>query len=121
MPADDQRSIDERIWQVVAAIPKGQVMSYGAVARAAGLPRAPRRVSPALNRAPKKLKLQWQRVVGANGRIAFPVDSSAYRRQRKLLEQEGVEFKGKHIAGSYLQTMGRSGGDLDAQLWDMQK
>lgn len=95
-------------------------MSYGAVARAAGLPRAPRRVSPALNRAPKKLKLPWQRVVGANGRIAFPVDADAYKRQRKLLEQEGVEFKGKHIASSYLQAMGQTSGNLDAQLWDIQ-
>lgn len=120
MADDSQHEIDQRIWRVVAAIPAGQVMSYGAVARAAGLPRAPRRVSPALNRAPKSLNLPWQRVVGANGRIAFPVDSSAYRRQRELLEQEGVEFKGKHIAADYLQSMGRPGDDLDANLWNMQ-
>lgn len=95
-------------------------MSYGAVARAAGLPRAPRRVSPALNRAPKGLQLPWQRVVGANGRIAFPLESDAYQRQRKLLEGEGVVFKGKHIDSVYLKAMGQNSSDLDAQLWDMQ-
>ncbi len=112
--------IDRKIWAVVSSIPPGQVMSYGQVARAAGLARAPRRVTPALNRAPEELQLPWQRVVGANGRIAFPVGSPGYLRQRELLEQEGVVFKGAHIAGSYMQANGKNSGDLDAQLWDIE-
>jgi len=117
MTTTEVNEIDQRIWAVVSDIPAGQVMSYGQVARVAGLARAPRRVTPALKRAPDELNLPWQRVVGANGRIAFPIDSEAYRRQRDLLEQEGVEFKGAHIANHYMQANGKSDADLDNQLW----
>lgn len=117
MKNDTTLSVDQRIWDVVSALSAGQVMSYGMVAKRAGLDRAPRRVSPALNRAPKDLQLPWHRVVGANGRIAFPIDSVAYQTQRALLEEEGVVFKGKHIASTYLQTNGQKNDDLDAQLW----
>ncbi len=125
MAESQQQSVDARIWKVVGAIPKGQVMSYGAVARAAGLGRAARRVSPALKRAPDKLQLPWQRVVGANGRIAFPPDSPGYQRQRELLEAEGVVFQGRHIAGGYLLSGTPPDADhgtgLDASLWQLGK
>src|SRR5579883_764725 len=38
----------EAIWQVVCAIPRGQVSTYGAVARAAGLPGRARQAGYAL-------------------------------------------------------------------------
>ena len=45
----------EAIWQVVCAIPRGQVSTYGAVARAAGLPGRARQAGFALRVAPAAL------------------------------------------------------------------
>ena len=43
--ADFQNKFDQKIWDVVAKIKAGQVMSYGKVARSAGFPRHARMVS----------------------------------------------------------------------------
>lgn len=82
----------QRIWDVVAGIPPGCVLNYGAVARLAGLPGKARLVGQALGRAPKKMALPWHRVVNAQGQISFPDGSRKGHRQRELLEAEGVEF-----------------------------
>jgi methylated-DNA-protein-cysteine methyltransferase-like protein len=101
------------VWQVVGSIPRGHVLTYCEVARLAGMSRAARRVSQALRRAPKDLILPWHRVVNAQGKISFPSDSSGYREQKDLLEQEGVQFlKGKID----LQRFGYRGA-LDNLLW----
>jgi methylated-DNA-protein-cysteine methyltransferase related protein len=82
----------QRVWDVIEGIPPGCVLNYGEVARLAGYPGKARMVGMALGRAPKKRKLPWHRVVNAQGRISFPVDSDRYQTQRRLLEAEGVEF-----------------------------
>jgi alkylated DNA nucleotide flippase Atl1 len=53
------------IWNVVCRIPPGQVSTYGAVARAAGLPGRARQTGYALKVAPEAMNLPWHRVVGA--------------------------------------------------------
>ena len=47
-------------------------------------------VGRALGRAPDGLQLPWHRVINAQGRIALPKGTDAYRRQQHLLRQEGV-------------------------------
>ena len=101
------------VWQVVRGIPRGHVLTYGEVARLAGMSRAARRVSLAMRRAPPGMTLPWHRVVNAQGKISFPADSSGYRRQKDLLEKEGVVFlKGKID----LEKFGYQGA-LDNLLW----
>lgn len=78
------------IWHVVCAIPRGQVSTYGAVARAAGLPGRARQAGYALRVAPRALNLPWHRVVAAGGRIAFPKSSRAHLEQARRLRAEGV-------------------------------
>ena len=80
----------QAIWHVVSAIPRGHVSTYGAVARAAGLPGRARQTGFALRVAPKTLSLPWHRVVGAGGRIVFPASSRQYREQARRLRAEGV-------------------------------
>lgn len=80
----------EAIWQVVCVIPRGRVSTYGAVARAAGLPGRARLTGFALRVAPADLRLPWHRVVGAGGRIVFPVHSREYKEQARRLRVEGV-------------------------------
>ncbi len=89
LPVNDNRAI-QAIWEMVCRIPHGQVSTYGAVARAAGLPGRARLTGFALRIAPKDLNLPWHRVVGAGGRIVFPKSSVQHREQAKLLRAEGV-------------------------------
>jgi methylated-DNA-protein-cysteine methyltransferase-like protein len=83
----------QAIWDVVCAIPRGQVSTYGAVARAAGLPGRARLAGFALKVAPKEINLPWHRVLGAGGRIVFPTTSSPFKEQAKRLRAEGVDIK----------------------------
>ena len=101
------------VWQVVEDIPEGHVLTYGDVARLAGMSRAARRVGQAMRRAPKGRKLPWHRVVNAQGRISFPADSRAYERQKSLLQEEGVVFLEGRID---LDRYGYRGA-LDHLLW----
>jgi methylated-DNA-protein-cysteine methyltransferase-like protein len=111
MTVTDRKAL-ERIWKAVAAIPRGEVASYGAIARRAGLPRRARLVGHALKVAPARLRLPWHRVLNAQGRISLPAGSKAQRLQRRLLEEEGVVFRNGRV------DLGKSGGlDLDALLW----
>lgn len=86
----------QAVYYWVAQIPKGKVASYGQIARLAGYPRHARHVSKALGSADKNLKLPWQRVIAASGKIAFDTDSDGYAKQEALLKKEGVLiYKGK--------------------------
>jgi methylated-DNA-protein-cysteine methyltransferase related protein len=89
LAADDNPAL-EAMWHAVCAIPRGQVSTYGAVARAAGFPGRARHAGLALRVAPKALNLPWHRVVGAGGRIVFPKSSREHKEQARRLRAEGV-------------------------------
>jgi len=78
--------------EAILKIPFGKVATYGQIARIAGKPHGSRGVAWILNSSSKKHKLPWQRVVNAQGRISFPVDTVSFVRQKKRLEAEGVRF-----------------------------
>ena len=80
----------ERIWAVVAAIPRGTVATYGQVAALAGLPRGARLVGRAMSQLPPGTRLPWHRVINAAGQLSIPGTGAA--RQKALLEAEGVAF-----------------------------
>jgi len=96
--ADGESSALEAIWQVVCAIPRGRASTYGAVARAAGLPGRARLTGLALRVAPRELNLPWHRVVGAGGRIVFPSSSREHREQARRLRAEGVPVTAGRVA-----------------------
>jgi methylated-DNA-protein-cysteine methyltransferase-like protein len=83
-----------KIFTVIRAIPRGRVMTYGQVAKAAGLGRAARAVGTALRAHGSSLP--WQRVLGqrrpglASISIKDPVGAAM---QKKLLLKEGVRFR----------------------------
>ena len=87
---------------MICTIPRGQVSTYGAVARAAGLPGRARLTGYALRMAPKGIDLPWHRVVGVGGRIAFPKSSLQHREQAKRLRAEGVVVKEGHVSRTYI-------------------
>ncbi|MGB5487911.1 MAG: MGMT family protein [Lysobacterales bacterium] len=88
----DEGNWHQSVWKVVSEIPSGHVLTYGEVARLSGMPRAARRVSQALRRAPRGLNVPWHRVINSQGKISFPEDSSGWIKQKNKLEEEGVVF-----------------------------
>ena len=80
----------KRIIKAIRGIPAGQVMSYGEVARKAGLPNGARMVARILHSSSEKHGLPWHRVVNSQGKISLP--DEAYQLQKRLLLEEGVEF-----------------------------
>jgi methylated-DNA-protein-cysteine methyltransferase-like protein len=103
-PPGDNPAIQE-IWHVVGTIPRGQVSTYGAVARAAGLPGRARLAGRALRLVPKTMHLPWHRVVGAGGRIVFPRSSLQHREQARRLLAEKVIVKDGRVNRCYLTTL----------------
>jgi methylated-DNA-protein-cysteine methyltransferase-like protein len=101
-PAGEDNPALELIWNVVASIPRGQVSTYGAVARAAGLPGRARQTGFALRVAPEELHLPWHRVLGAGGRIVFPPASRHFKEQARRLRAEGVEVKAGRVPAAAL-------------------
>ena len=92
----------QAIWDVVGMIPRGMVSTYGAVARAAGLPGRARLAGFALKSAPEGLNLPWHRVFGAGGRIVFPKTSPHHREQARRLRAERVPVKDGRVARSHI-------------------
>ncbi|WP_323754217.1 methylated-DNA--[protein]-cysteine S-methyltransferase [Marinobacter sp.] len=87
---------EQKIWQVVAAIPPGNVASYGQVAAMAGLGRQARFVGRALGKLPAGHSIPWHRVLRSNGQIAFPEGTETRQLQTEKLRLEGVEvLKGR--------------------------
>ena len=77
----------EAVHQVVAAIPKGSVMTYGDVAAAAGYPGAARAVGSlmAKNIDPS---IPCHRVIRSDGTIGN-YNRGGYQRKQELLREEG--------------------------------
>ena len=88
----DEPTVAERIWQVIAMIPKGRVATYGQVAELAGLPGGARRVGRLLSQLPNRTRIPWHRVINASGGISLPRRSDGYAQQKARLEKEGVRF-----------------------------
>ncbi len=96
-----------RVYALIARIPAGSVATYGQISALAGHPRRARHVGQALAHAPPGLHVPWHRVVNAQGRISPRErrgdDPHRHRnqpvahRQQRLLEAEGVIFRGGRI------------------------
>lgn len=80
----------EKIWRVVRRVPYGRVATYGQIARIAKMEGMARLVGYALHALPEAKKVPWHRVINAAGRISLV--GPVARRQRSLLESEGIRF-----------------------------
>jgi methylated-DNA-[protein]-cysteine S-methyltransferase len=58
-----------RVWQALRAIPYGETTSYGAIARALGLPEGARAVGLANGQNPISIVVPCHRVIGADGSL----------------------------------------------------
>jgi methylated-DNA-protein-cysteine methyltransferase-like protein len=86
----------QRIYAVVAQVPRGKVATYGQIARMADMPRHARLVGYALHALAPGNRLPWHRVVNAQGMISERGDGGvAALKQRQRLEREGVCFNAR--------------------------
>lgn len=77
--------MSQAILDRVRAIPRGRVTTYGDIS-----PGAPRHAGAVLSECHDP-RVPWQRVVRADGSLAKG------DRQRRLLEAEGVPFRGERV------------------------
>ena len=79
-------AFQERVWQALRQIPRGETRTYQQIAEAIGAPGAVRAVGTACGANPVAVLVPCHRVVGSNGRL------TGYRwgveRKRKLLDME---------------------------------
>jgi methylated-DNA-protein-cysteine methyltransferase related protein len=78
-----RRSFQEAVKAVIRDLHRGEVLTYGEVARRAGYPRAARAVGNVLAAT---MGLPWWRVVRANGELA----AHSREEQVRRLRREGV-------------------------------
>lgn len=79
------------IYDVVSAIPRGRVATYGQIA--AIVDRCtPRLVGYAMASLPHGRGVPWHRVINSRGEISFATGSEGYQTQRGMLESEGIIF-----------------------------
>jgi methylated-DNA-protein-cysteine methyltransferase-like protein len=90
------------VYRLVQQIPRGRVLTYGALARALRLRGGARSAGRAMSQAPSGKGIPWHRVLGAGGKILIREPHASL--QRKLLESEGVQVTESRI-------------DLKAHLW----
>jgi methylated-DNA-protein-cysteine methyltransferase-like protein len=78
------------VYKLVKQIPRGRVITYGALAKALQLRGGARTAGRALAATPSGRGIPWHRVVGDRGKLLIPEPYASL--QRKLLESEGVKI-----------------------------
>ncbi|MBV8716475.1 MAG: MGMT family protein [Chloroflexi bacterium] len=80
-------SFPERVYALVRRVPRGRVITYGAIATVLGDPRKAREVGWAMAICPESVP--YQRVINARGQISSGGDVN---KRRTALEADGVIF-----------------------------
>ena len=106
----------QKVYDIVAAIPAGRVLTYGQIALLLGEPRQARRVGQAMAHAPAERNLPCHRVVNARGEMSPPEVFGAGR-QRLMLEAEGIPFRtdGRIDWKKYARAVASASSDGDVQ------
>jgi len=110
----------KQVWDLVRQVPRGRVATYGQIAKMLPPPAGveietytafgPLWVGGAMAHCPDDVP--WQRVINSKGEISER-DGAGARRQRLLLEEEGVEFGER--GRIYLKQYGWKGLNDDAE------
>jgi len=82
------KSFTERVYDVVAAIPRGSTMTYAEVARRAGSPRAARAVGNIMHNNPDTKRVPCHRVVRSDGTVGGY--ASGTPKKIEILRREGA-------------------------------
>ena len=81
-----------QVYEVVAGIPHGRVMTYGQISKLLQSPYSAKIVGYAMSSAPRELNLPCHRVLNRLGESAPGAAFGGPGNQRRMLEAEGVPF-----------------------------
>ncbi|MBI4630409.1 MAG: MGMT family protein [Chloroflexi bacterium] len=94
------KEFNQKVWEIVRKIPRGKVTSFGRIAAMIATPNGmtlkeyegvgARWVGSAMAQCPDDVP--WQRVINSQGKISIRKNSDGHLLQKKLLEDEGIEF-----------------------------
>jgi len=87
----------KEVYNMVAKIPAGKVMTYGDVAKSAGSPRASRAVGSAMKKNPDMKTVPCHRVVGSDGKMHGYAFGDGEMTKIQKLKKEGVVFVGEKV------------------------
>lgn len=82
----------KKVLTQVKSVPRGKVATYKQIAELSGKPQASRGVAWILHSCSTIYKLPWHRILNSKGKISFDRSSYNYRKQKRLLESEGIRF-----------------------------
>jgi methylated-DNA-protein-cysteine methyltransferase-like protein len=99
---DRTRMSWDAVYRFVQRIPRGKVLTYGALAKTLRLPGGARTAGRAMAATPSGKGIPWHRVLGERGKILIREPYASL--QRKLLESEGVAIAESRV-------------DLKRHLW----
>lgn len=88
------KSFQEKVLRIVQKIPKGEVLTYKAVSRLAGVPRAWRAVGNVLNKN-KNPKIPCHRVIRSDGKVGGYKNGA--KKKITLLKKESVVMRNKEV------------------------
>ncbi|MBE7063697.1 MAG: MGMT family protein [Ruminococcaceae bacterium] len=88
-----QKTVFDRIYDIVRQIPRGTVATYGQIAALAGNPRWARVVGYALHVNPDPDTIPCYRVVNRKGRVSPAFVFGGENMQIALLEADGIPVK----------------------------
>lgn len=103
MEAKPEPQFAAAVYELVAQIPRGRVMTYGQIAALCGSPRAARMVGSVAHWGPPDLP--WQRVVNKQGGLAGGYTTGGRSAHGRDLEADGVEVSDDYTV------------DIDALIW----
>ena len=83
----------ERLYELLTAIPRGKVVTYGTLAEMMGNRGFARAVGNALHKNPDGEKYPCYKVVNAKGELAPAFVFGGIEEQKRRLEAEGIEVK----------------------------
>ena len=88
-------NLDQKIYKKLLEVPKGQITTYGELAKAVGLKNGQRIIGKIMNKNPYPVIIPCHRVVMSTGKIG----GYAYGEQIKinLLTDEGIQIKNGKI------------------------
>ncbi len=84
-------NLEQKIYKKLLEVPKGQITTYGELAKAVGLKNGQRAVGKIMNKNPHPVIIPCHRVVMSTGKIG----GYAYGKhvKAKMLSDEGIEIK----------------------------
>ena len=101
------KSVFEKIYEVVKQIPRGKVATYGQIALLAGNPRWARVVGYALHVNPDPDTIPCYRVVNREGRVSPAFAFGGENMQILMLEGDGIEVTDGKVDLSVCQWLPR--------------